>query len=103
MIQTASVCWLAAVWGPESNPKQHLGPQQVLAAMRCIIVTFNFPLHHIIFAAGHAGRGGEEIDPQIISIYNFLSGGVRSLCLSSIGPPPQALPFTPWVCHQSRN
>lgn len=101
MNQAASVCWLAAVWGPECNPMQHLGPQQVLAAMRCIIVTFNFPPNHIISEAGQ-GWGGEEIDPQIISIYNFLSRGMRSFCLSSIAPQ-QTEPFTPWVCHQSRN
>lgn len=102
MNTAASVCWLAAVWGPECDPKKHLGPQQVLAAMRCIIVTFNFPLHHIIFAAGHGGGGEEEIDPLIISIYNFLSGGAPSFCLSSIAPHRPCL-FTLWVCRQSEN
>lgn len=78
---------------------RHLGPQQGLPIMRHITDTFNFPLHHIIFTAGHRGGGGggkEEIDPQIISISNFLSAGVRSFNSAapavpdhdSLGAPP---------------
>lgn len=58
MNQAASVKWLAAVWGSRCNPKEHLHPQQLLAAMKCIIVTLNVPLHLITFAADWEGLGG---------------------------------------------
>lgn len=64
--------------------------------MKCIIVTFNFPLHHIIFAADREGWGRGGVDSQIISsIISYLS---IFLILSSIAPHPagrQALPFAP--------
>lgn len=82
MNQAVSLCWLAAVLGAKCNPKKLLFPQQVLPATRCITVTFNLLLNHTIFPAG---QGGEEIDPQIIFMYNFLSSGVHSIYLSPRG------------------
>jgi len=64
----------------------------VVAAMRRNLETFNFPLHCIIFTAG---QGGEEIDPQIVFIYNFLSGGIHSLCYHSVDTAVYSLGMPP--------
>lgn len=52
MNQALSACWLAAVWGPRSNPEKHTGSQQVLTAVRHVKETCNCALQHFVFTAG---------------------------------------------------